>query len=308
MTQSGSFGNLSLPALVSLPGIDSSIVDLVATSARANAANFEWDVLTFLAELNKSVELMAHVGHRFNHLTETMALEARNWKNPYKRFRQLWLASRYGIRPMMYDYLNAAQALSNHIGGSNIIKGRGFHSVSDTLSATKVVNAAGPGTQVDVNTQTDTLQYTRQYRSVVYMELGGTGKNRFGVDPLVTAWELVPYSFVLDWFFNIGQWVSTLRPSLLGAWLGQQISIKTESHYQLNWSNVVSGKPSPTTTITGSGSGLSYDIQTREYVRYAYTGTPLPTFRPRLTLPKLVDLVTLFVRGERRVYRILSKR
>ena len=27
------------------------------------------------------------------------------------------------------------------------------------------------------------------------------------MNPFVTAWELVPYSFVIDWFINVGDWL-----------------------------------------------------------------------------------------------------
>lgn len=31
---------------------------------------------------------------------------------------------------------------------------------------------------------------------------------RVSINPFVTAWELIPYSFVVDWFVNIGDWVT----------------------------------------------------------------------------------------------------
>lgn len=37
----------------------------------------------------------------------------------------------------------------------------------------------------------------------------------FGVDnPLGTAWELMPWSFVIDWFLRVGDWISALAPKI----------------------------------------------------------------------------------------------
>jgi hypothetical protein len=32
----------------------------------------------------------------------------------------------------------------------------------------------------------------------------------FSFNPLVTAWELLPFSFILDWFIGIGQWLASM--------------------------------------------------------------------------------------------------
>jgi len=296
-------------AIVSLPPIDQSLVDLVVVSAQSNAASFEWDVLTFMAELHKTMELMHDIGVRFNNFAVTLAVEARKARrNPYARFRELWLGSRYGIRPIMYDMLNAAQAMSSTLGDSDIVKGRGKHSTSGSpsLSKTTITNTGPSGKRTTV--QTDTMNWERTYRANAYLQLGEAIKHRFGVDALVTAYELVPYSFVVDWFINLGRWVQTLGPSLRGDWLGQCVSIKTYYKYIQHVDHSWSGRPVAGSTWSGNQTGYAYYEEVTEYTRYPYSGIPLPTFNPRLTLPKLIDLVTLFVRGRSRVFQILSRR
>lgn len=307
---SGQAGGDPYPTrLVTVPVVDSSFIDLVVTSARANAANFEWDVLTFLAEFHKTAELMRDAVGRFTNLSVALAVEARKARrNPYQRFRELWLGARYNVRPIMYDMLNAAQAMSSKLGDSDIIRGRGKHVTGDTLSLSldHVFHSGTSGVQTQ--TQTDYLKWERTYRSVVFMSLDDAMRHRFGTDPLVTAWELTPYSFVADWFTDIGRWVSSLRPSLLGSWLGQSVSIKTAYTYDQHLDSVWSGNPDPTTVWSGSASGYIYHEAVEEYTRFSYSGTPLPTFRPRLTLPKVVDLVALIFRGRGRVMKLLDRR
>lgn len=38
--------------------------------------------------------------------------------------------------------------------------------------------------------------------------------DQIGLNPFVTAWELVPFSFVVDWFANIGDWVLAQTSSI----------------------------------------------------------------------------------------------
>lgn len=301
--------SITWPFYLSVPGIDNSLVDLVVTSARANAANFEWDVLTFLAELEKSVDEIAAVGRAFNNLTAFMAEKAvRTRRNPYQVFRELWLWSRYSVRPMMYDVLNAAQALASDLSDHELIRGRGSHSTDGSDSHVQINLADGGNYQ---QTLTETIQWSRTYRSMVYMDVGEAIHHRFGTDILQTAWELIPYSFVVDWFINIGRWVSTVRPTLLGQWKGQCVSIQTnvtqETLVDTLWLGL-SGVPSAGYRTSGALTGGSRKVVSKEYVRYPYSGLPLPSVNPRITLPKLIDLVALFVRGRNRTMRILSRR
>jgi hypothetical protein len=55
------------------------------------------------------------------------------------------------------------------------------------------------------------------------------------LDPLTVAWEIIPYSFVIDWFVPIGTYFENLNtiPALNGRWM---VVNKFGTESQLNWS------------------------------------------------------------------------
>lgn len=280
---------------------DEDLLAQAVLTAASKAASGRWDVLTALAELRQTVHLMKQLGGAFNQATARMARAAVQFRrNPWEKFRELWLTGRYGVRPIVYDFQNAADALAN-------------------LSE-KVQRCIGRST---IPTQPDgqfdsgwigyatTLDYRRQItRRAEVVHRGwascavSLGVNTpLQVNPLVTAWELIPYSFVVDWLIDIGSYVDTLQPQLAGDYEGIASSWKVKETLEM----VVNYRGK------GSSSGSWGDIKTirtrEQYVRSA-TSIPFPPLLgfARLDLWKVVDLAALFITGQRRVHQILSQR
>lgn len=42
-------------------------------------------------------------------------------------------------------------------------------------------------------------------------------------EPLESIWEMIPFSFILDWWFNIGKWIASWSPNIgiktLASWV-----------------------------------------------------------------------------------------
>lgn len=284
--------------LVEPPPDESAIESVVLTSA-ANAVAGEFDYLTFMAEFTKNVEYMRQVGSRFNGFTSNLAKAARRFKrNPWKAFTELWLEARYSVRPMIYDYRNAARAISSLGEDLKLSKGMGFEgeNLSDSYDGGLVNQSIYSAYRI-----TETLSGSRNYRGASWTSFDSRLARAFQADPLVTAWELVPYSFVVDWFVDIGGWVATIKPRLAGTYRGHQFSVKTVSSLTQAISrqgfNGATWAFSDTQTI----------IERREYTREP-TGIPFPPLLPELTLPRVVDLAALFISGRDATRKILSRR
>lgn len=118
-----------------------------------------------------------------------------------------WLELQYGWKPLLSDIYGATELLRNRgkLGFLVTVKAA-TRNVVDVL--TDPVNKNGP------------YQYRRHFRGewghfARCDYLPGSGFMRVlsysGIsNPLEIAWELVPYSFVVDWFLSVGNWLSAL--------------------------------------------------------------------------------------------------
>lgn len=111
-----------------------------------------------------------------------------------------------------------------------------------------------------------------------------------------TIWELVPFSFVVDRFLDIGMWLNAIVPKpgvrVLATWTSVQ-------RYQLNyhqimWADATVSTP-PVTTYTNTGG--SYTEEIRSFSREANPSIPpLPTVNYRdLSLTQQIDHLALIV-------------
>lgn len=124
-------------------------------------------------------------------------------KNPSRVLRKLgseWMQYRYAIMPLVYSYRDAMKTLRRGVdvtgrsAGTIYPKATG---VSLPPSTTDYVWKESVGTVVVKGTVFQHFDFSSAAR------LSGIGFN-----PLVTAWELIPYSFVLDWFVNVGDYIT----------------------------------------------------------------------------------------------------
>ena len=311
------------------PVPDSSDIDAAVIAAQANVTGADWDTLTFLAELKKTTHDLANVGTRFNNLTSKLAREAweihtlrktnagtfvlkKNLKrgikrfllttDPWEIFRSLWLEARFMWRPMIGDAKDAVTALQQCLEkGQSMLRGRGRQTLSGSSAKTYETYLNANATEF----VTEELEWDLTIRAMCYMRFDDIASSHFGFDAGVTAWELIPYSFVVDYFTNIGSWVSSLRPNIAGQFAGQCYSIKLEERYTVR--SHVDWHDSPAQIVSGTHlTGCVGQLWTDSYQRLPYSGIPLPSLKPRLTLPKLVDIAALFIKGRLNVQRILS--
>lgn len=287
---------------VPIPDPNPDLLDAAVLAAAANAAAAEMDVLTFLAEFKKSVDLLGDLYRRFNKAMRSMARGARHrndFKNPsWKQLRQYWLEARYGVRPIVYDVFNVSNALSKTFENGLLLSGKGlqveeldysedsgWHSINWAWDARTTFERTGK----------------RKYRGKAYCLFDSERAATWGFNPLVTAWELVPYSFVVDWFIDIGAWVQTLGPQLSGAYEGICESTQTSV------SETVQQMYRPTSLNSGPIVVSTTSRKLERYVR-SPSSVPFPPLLPQLTLPKVIDLVALAFSGRRDVSRIMNRR
>nr|APG77125.1 hypothetical protein [Beihai levi-like virus 33] len=183
-----------------------------------------------------------------SHLAETVTrliklfknIRSGNWKTlapkTLKRFRQAkslrpstkqidflqdaWMEARYAWRPLVYDVNGIIKYARGDHALSKRQTFRGFTGDSGSTDDKFEVTIGGDNCVVEY-----TLQTKRSVRAGVLCEARSdlTSTNHLGLMNVAKAgWDLVPYSFILDWFINISGTLYYLNPNatykVLGAW------------------------------------------------------------------------------------------
>nr|APG77193.1 hypothetical protein [Hubei levi-like virus 14] len=139
----------------------------------------------------------------------------------------LWLAYRYGIMPLFYDIKGVIALLERQYGEVRLTARA---KQATTWEDEKTAQAGPYGFQ-------DVYQYSRKTKAIVTVRAGvlyaakTTVASAAGLtlDRLPGAiWELVPLSFVVDWFLNIGDVLNALTSHARGEILAAWVTVKVD--------------------------------------------------------------------------------
>lgn len=153
---------------------------------------------------------------KFNHAASLFGVKGRPVKKDLppspKNLSNHWLEFSYGWRPLVNDIYGAAEAIAKTYG--DIPKRTSVSAISyanpKKLSKFPSNNSNSTGV-VLLSTERRAVRYTCFYaEDVTYSRaMAQTGLS----NPLLLAWELVPYSFVIDWFLPLGTYLSNMDAS-----------------------------------------------------------------------------------------------
>lgn len=192
-----------------------------------------------------------------------------SFDNPKETISQVvaerWLALQYGAFPLLSDVYGACEALAN------TLVGRPIHFYVKASSSTQVTETTGSSLYDYPSPLLATETRVTQYRSsagflckVTNPELQTLSK--LGLDnPALLVWELVPFSFVVDWFFKVGDMLeasSAFRGvTVLDKWNSLLVTQNGNVNYK------------PTLISTNGGRGATIYSQ-RYYNRVNYVVDP----------------------------------
>lgn len=192
-----------------------------------------------------------------------------NWTNH-------WLQLQYGWKPLLSDVYGSADALAKRERSDwRVTVKASRRDTSEWLKERRALGTTHPIKNFDACR----LEVRRQRG--VFVRLDAIPENdltmslvSLGVtNPLLVAWELVPYSFVVDWFLPIGNWLDSLD-ALLGygpAW--SSITTRNEAW----WTDTGLSR----TDFTYGGYVKNNWLGTKrvlEVTRTASSSVPLPAF------------------------------
>jgi len=115
----------------------------------------------------------------------------------------LWLEWHFGVDPMISDCQDAAKVLTEPIPTSRI---RGSAREYIPTKIQTVYDNANPGTYYS-DVWASRVSF-RQGADVAITNPNLALANQLGLlNPATLLWEIIPFSFVADWFVNVGDWL-----------------------------------------------------------------------------------------------------
>lgn len=231
-----------------------------------------WDALTFLAEIKQILSLVVQ-GLR-TILTFLLKLKGKGLS-----WDELWLQYRYGWRILWYDMQDIRDLLANLSSDRKRWKeatGQTITREDLTLDSKNVGDATLHWSILD--------SWNISTRGTVVADIQPP-KAMF--NPFVTAWEKLTFSFILDWWFNIGQWLLTMSfltfQQDYKAAIGAKVELlRAVTLTSVDWASGYSG-----TYTFASTSHCVYTVRQPESVGY------FPKVEFNLDLHQLRDLMAL---------------
>jgi hypothetical protein len=218
-------------------------------------------------------------------------------------FASAWNESRFGWKPILYELQGIKEAYINNLVW-NEKPLRVVARASDRDIVWDLPNSVDTRAWPGLTSKTMIANYSHRAKvssGVLYElhddSLESATARRMGLrlaDVPASLWELVPYSFVVDRFLDIGPWLNAIMPkpgvTVLGSWT-------TTLDYQLNYHQIAEAKidvaTSPATTYRQSGGDYTEEIQFISRVANP-TIPPVPTVNYRdLSLVQQIDHLAL---------------
>lgn len=194
---------------------------------------------------------------------------------PDKALANEWLSLQYGWKPLLADVYNSAEVLAalSEDRRARVTSSKSYRWSSITHS--DLWNQV-PARRHEFGIYTRKYVYVFSHSNEVLKDLSAVGVT----NPASVAWELLPWSFVLDWFIPVGQYIDLWDASLgLTFEKGCVTSFKkVRVRYSVNGTKQGAGI---TYHTNGNGSWLRVECS-----RSAIANFPLPhppSFEPHIT-------------------------
>lgn len=165
-----------------------------------------YDALTELAELRSTLESIQALVKLATRPLQSFALAAKNVRNR-KAYENLWMRYRYEIGPMVMSIKDIIETYKDKEKTFKL--SRASESFSYPQPKFPVITDGVFTFEAVTGSITARATVKASYESMSQRLF-----DQIQLNPFVTAWELVPFSFVVDWFINVGDWLQSQTATL----------------------------------------------------------------------------------------------
>jgi len=213
---------------------DTSLEKIALQKALGNVNAAVYDLGQELGEITETLQMLRHpLKNLRDYLEEQRWLEAKRDLLNYLRtgrFRMktgrraatmatsTWMEIRYGLRPLLMSIeqvIKMVRDKTDAMQPGQILSAKGSCSPVVIDSETFDYDLCADTAYCDLYAKSEITTEAAAYASVQYIRMTGqhslekVGLNWNNIPEL--AWELTRLSFVVDWFYGIGPWLSSLR-------------------------------------------------------------------------------------------------
>lgn len=261
-----------------------------ATAAWAATSAHSADVLQDVAEIRQTLNLLRNPlqnGHRFI----DMVLKKRKTSvfgsaaDAYSYASSMWLQYRYGVRPLVSSINGILKELTNDQRPyRNTARGKFTLYASNTVTGVLTYNAS-------TNNHLTTIEDSYEVSCGIIMDEVVSMAQALGVDAsgmLSLPWELVPFSFVADWFVNVGTFLKAVAPFVSKRPAGSWTRTTRTQNVRFMITNSVAASPSQFTLVRAANE--RWDSTWITTTRIPGIASPSLTLKPQAVLGVLTDL------------------
>ncbi len=313
---SGDFRNSALVNFTSSRGWDSEIAaaqNEAKLGALVKVADAKVNVAVAYAEAAKTSDLILDTARRIDRAYRAFRRGrlgdlAKELNITPKRLHKSWLEYKYGWMPLLMDVKGAAEFFAQqHVVRPPRFKCTRVINRSKTYDYVNNVASYGGGA---LNADSYSARADAVVRATIWCELSSphlSELQQIGLtNPALVAWELVPFSFVFDWFISVGDWLTGLTAL-------QGVNVRRTLLSTLNAQTYVQRYPATVrsdATWTYYMNGMDITANNRTYTRGTFVPDALSLYPPvtnSFGFSKLVTSLALIqgnYRGNSRTARI----
>lgn len=277
-------------ALPSVP-LD-AMLSLAVTKAWGNVSSSEAAALVEIGEGKKTIDGLTSMFRRLVRIIrQVKKLQFQKLKKELSpnELMDRWLEIRYGIRPLVYstqDIVNGLLHVMKYKGSRQTFRGYELYEAQDSDVVTNTVTNRY---QWD---QTRTAMVRAEVRAGVLTELyRQVAPEVWGLlDAPQALWDLTTFSFVVDWFFNVGDIISAFTPSANWKALSSWTMSTVTSVQTIVVGDAHSHSVGCSCTLNG---GMLRDTTIAKVRTPNPTRSIVPVFNVNLDASKLIDIVAL---------------
>lgn len=265
------------------------------------AADFSSGASSFRANILKMLS-----GHSSEDIRRASRIPPKNLlKSSEKALRKIggaWLAYRYLLMPLIYSYNDIKKTLERW----QITRDK-----ATRIIGSRQYSIPSPPQIYILKEEEGSIRVTSTV-ACKYTNGSLARAAAIGMNPLTTAWELIPYSFVIDWFLNIGDYIgntfsldlanssgacTALKISKLATYTAVWNRGDTVCPTRVNETSLISGcfpsnqAPARTCYTNKDFVGVLRTVRTESYTRTLFRrrGATKLQFNPHVTWKRAVD-------------------